>query len=102
LDGMRHIGRKDCYYTQIAMGKFINKNYMTKLGFEHLKSFATRGVVVDMVRVCQQAGKLKSNPASRKPCLDKGTVITGADIQAGLKLYNVTLREGDIVIVHTG
>ena len=28
--------------------------------------------------------------------------ITGADIQAGLKLYNVTLREGDIVIVHTG
>ncbi|PYO58990.1 MAG: hypothetical protein DMD83_01155 [Candidatus Rokuibacteriota bacterium] len=102
LDGMGHIGRKDCYYNQIAMGKFINQNYMTKLGLEHLKSFATRGVVVDMVKVFQQAGKLKSNPACRKPCLDKGTVITGADIQAGLKLYNVTLREGDIVILHTG
>ncbi len=99
LDGMGHIGRKDCYYNQIAMGKFINQNYMTKLGLEHLKSFATRGVLVDMVKVFQQAGKLKSNPACRKPCLDKGTVITGADIQAGLKLYNVTLREGDIVIV---
>src|SRR5205823_48573 len=40
--------------------------------------------------------------ACRKPCLDKGTVITRADLEAGLKMYNVTLREGDIVIVHTG
>ena len=43
LDGMGHIGRKDCYFNQIAMGKFITQNHMTKLGLEHLKSFATRG-----------------------------------------------------------
>ena len=102
LDGMGHIGRKDCYYNQIAMGKFINQNNMTKLGLEHLKSFATRGVLVDMVKVFQQANKFKGNPACKKPCLDKGTLITAADIQAGLKMYNVTLREGDIVIIHTG
>jgi kynurenine formamidase len=102
LDGMGHIGRKDCYFNQTPMGKFINQNYMARLGLEHLKSFATRGVLVDMVKVYQQAGKLKSNPNCRKPCLDKGTVITGADIQAGLKMYNVTLREADILIIHTG
>jgi kynurenine formamidase len=102
LDGMGHIGIKDCYYNQIAMGKFINQNNMTKLGLEHLKSFATRGVILDMVKVFQDAGKLKSNPACKKPCLDKGTVITAADVQAGLKMYNVTLREGDIVMIHTG
>jgi kynurenine formamidase len=102
LDGLGHIGRKDCYFNQTAMGKYINQNYMTKLGLENLKSFATRGVLVDAVRVFQQAGKLKSNPACRKPCLDKATVITPADIQAGLKMYNVTLREGDIVVIHTG
>lgn len=102
LDGMGHIGRKDCYYNQTPMGKFITQNNMTKLGLEHLKSFATRGVLVDMVKVYQQAGKLKTNPACKKPCIDKGTVITSADIQAGLKMYNVTLREGDIVIIHTG
>jgi kynurenine formamidase len=102
LDGMGHIGRQDCYFNQIAMGKFINQNYMTKLGLEHLKSFATRGVLVDMVKVFQAAGKLKANPSCKKPCLDKGTLITAADIQAGLKMYNVTLREGDIVIIHTG
>ncbi len=102
LDGMGHIGRKDCYYNQTPMGKFINQNNMTKLGLEHLKSFATRGVLVDMVKVFQAAGKFKGNPACKKPCLDKGTLITAADIQAGLKMYNVTLREGDIVIIHTG
>jgi kynurenine formamidase len=102
LDGMGHIGRKDCYYNQTPMGKFINQNNMTKLGLEHLKSFATRGVVVDMVKVFQAAGKFKGNTACKKPCLDKGTLITAADIQAGLKMYNVTLREGDIVVIHTG
>ncbi len=102
LDGMGHIGRKDCYYNQTPMGKYINQNYMTKLGLEHLKSFATRGVVIDAVRVYQQAGKLKANPACKRPCLDKGTVITAADLQAGLKMYNVTLREGDIVVINTG
>ena len=102
LDGMGHIGRADCYYNQNAMGKFINQNRMTKLGLENLKSFATRGVIIDLVKVFQAANKLKTNPTCRKPCLDKGTVITAEDLQAGLKLYNVTLREGDAVFLHTG
>ena len=102
LDGLGHIGRKDCYFNQNAMGKFITQNNMTRLGLEHLKSFATRGVIVDMVKVFQAAGKLKTNAACRKPCLDAGTLITAADIQAGLRMYNVTLREGDILGIHTG
>jgi kynurenine formamidase len=102
LDGMGHIGYADCYYNQTPMGKYINQNRMTRLGLEHLKSFATRGVIIDLVRVYQKEGKLKSNPACRKPCLDKGTVITPADLEAGLKMYNVTLREGDVVLLHTG
>jgi kynurenine formamidase len=102
LDGMGHFGRYDCYYNQNAMGKYINQNNMTRLGLEHLKSFATRGVLIDLVRVFQEQNKLKSDPACRKPCLEKGTVITQADLEAGLKMYNVTLREGDMVFLHTG
>ncbi len=102
LDGLGHIGRKDCYFNQTPMGKYINQNNMTRLGLENLKSFATRGVLIDAVKVYQQAGKLKSNPNCRKPCLDKGTVLSKEDLEAGLKMYNVTLREGDIVIIHTG
>lgn len=102
IDGLGHIGRADCYYNQTPMGKFINQNYMTRLGLEHLKSFATRGVILDLVKVYQDAGKLHSNPACKNPCLDKGTVITLEDLQAGLKTYNVTLREGDAVFLNTG
>jgi kynurenine formamidase len=102
LDGMGHIGIKDCYYNQTPMGKFVTQNKMLKLGLENLKPFQTRGVIIDMVKVYEQAGKLKSNAACRKPCIDKGTVISVADLQAGLKMYNVTLREGDAVLIHTG
>src|SRR5207248_8303805 len=102
LDGMGHIGRGDCYYNQTAMGKYINQNNMTKLGLENLKSFATRGVIIDLVKVYQDSGKLQANAACKSPCLDKGTVITPEDLQAGLKLYNITLREGDAVFLHTG
>jgi len=102
LDGMGHIGIKDCYYNQTPMGKYVTQNYLKKLGLEHLKTFATRGVFIDLVKVYQEAGKLKSNPACRTPCLDGGTVITEGDLQAGLKMYGVTLREGDAVFLNTG
>jgi kynurenine formamidase len=102
FDGMGHIGIKDCYYNQTPMGKYVTQNGLKKLGLEHLNTFATRGVIIDMVRVFKEAGKLKKNPNCKGDCIDGGTVFTAADIQAGLKMYNVTLREGDAVFIHTG
>jgi kynurenine formamidase len=102
IDGLGHIGIRDCYYNQTPMGKYVTQNYLKKLGIEHIKTFATRGVIIDLVKVFQDAGKLKSSTACMSPCLDGGTVITEVDIQAGLKLYNTTLREGDAVFLHTG
>jgi kynurenine formamidase len=102
IDGMGHIGIQDCYYNQTPIGKFVTQNYLKKLGLENLKSFATRGVLLDMVAVYTAANKLKSNAACKTPCLDGGTVIGTDDVQAALKLYNVTLREGDAIFVHTG
>src|SRR5713226_9158142 len=102
IDGVGHIGVQDCYYNQTPMGKYVTQNYLKRLGLEHIKTFATRGVIIDAVRVFQAAGKLKANSACKNPCLDAGTLITEADLQAGLKMYNVTLREGDAVFIHTG
>jgi kynurenine formamidase len=102
IDGMGHIGIQDCYYNQTPMGKYVTQNYLKRLGLENVKSFATRGVIIDLVKVFQAAGKLKSNAACKNPCLDGGTLITEADLQAGLKMYNVTLREGDAVFLNTG
>ena len=102
IDGMGHIGIQDCYYNQVSMGKYVTQNYLKTLGLEKIETFATSGVIIDLVKVLQQAGKLKTNPACQTPCLDGGTVITEADIQAGLKMYNVSLRDGDAVFLHTG
>jgi kynurenine formamidase len=102
LDGMGHIGIQDCYYNQTPMGKFVTQNNLKKFGIENIKTFATRGVIIDAVKVFQAAGKLKANAACKGPCLDAGTVITEADLQAGLKMYNVTLREADAVFINTG
>jgi kynurenine formamidase len=102
IDGMGHIGIQDCYYNQTPMGKYVTQNYLKRLGLENVKSFATRGVIIDLVKVFQAGGKLKSNAACKNPCLDGGTLITEADLQAGLKMYNVTLREGDAVFLNTG
>jgi kynurenine formamidase len=102
IDGIGHIGVQDCYYNQTPMGKYVTQNYLKKFGLENLKSFATRGIIIDAVKVFQAAGKLKPNPACKTPCLDAGTLITEADLQAGLKMYNVTLREADAVFIHTG
>src|SRR5690242_9395237 len=102
IDGMGHIGIQDCYYNQTPMGKYITQNNLKRFGIENIKTFATRGVIIDAVKVFQDAGKLKANAACKRPCLDGGTMITEADLQAGLKMYNVTLREGDAVFINTG
>jgi len=102
IDGMGHIGVQDCYYNQTPMGKYVTQNNLKRLGLENIKTFATRGVIIDLVRVFQAAGKLKANGACKNPCLDAGTIITEDDLQAGLKMYNVTLREGDAIFLNTG
>src|SRR5260370_28916217 len=102
IDGVGHIGIQDCYYSQTPMGKYVTQNYLKRLGLENIKTFATRGVIIDAVKVFQAAGKLKANPACKSPCLDAGTLITQVDLQAGLKMYNLTLREADAVLINTG
>src|ERR1700736_3571721 len=67
IDGMGHIGIQDCYYNQVSMGKVDTQNYLKKVGLENINTFATRGVIIDLVKVFQQAGKLKTNPACQSP-----------------------------------
>ena len=86
IDGMGHIGIKDCYYNQTPMGKYVTQNGPEEASASKTsRPFATRGVIVDLVKVFQDAGKLKPNPACKGPCIDGGTVISQADIEAGLK-----------------
>ena len=70
IDGLGHIGIQDCYYNQTPMGKYVTQNNLKRLGLENIKTFATRGVIIDMVKVCQAGNKLKPNSACKRHCLD--------------------------------
>src|ERR1700757_158124 len=70
IDGVGHIGVQDCYYNQTPMGKYVTQNYMKRFGIENMKTFATRGVLIDVVKVFQSAGKLTANAACKNACLD--------------------------------
>ena len=68
---------QDCYYNQTPMGKYVTQNNMTRLGLETPQDLSRRAASSSTwCKVYQQANKLKTNPACRKPCLDKGTVIS--------------------------
>jgi kynurenine formamidase len=95
IDGMGHIGIQDCYYNQTPMGKYVTQNYLKRLGIENIKTFATRGVIIDAVKVFQAAGKLKPNAACKNPCLDAGTVITEADLFQQFPAQNATYNGGE-------
>src|SRR6266478_4140340 len=60
IDAIGHIGVQDCYYNQTPMGKYVTQNNLKRLGLENIKTFATRGVIIDAVKVFQEAGKLKA------------------------------------------
>jgi hypothetical protein len=53
IDGLGHIGVQDVYYNQTPMGKYVTQNNLKRLGLEHIKTFATRGVIIDAVKVFQ-------------------------------------------------
>ncbi|MBA83827.1 cyclase family protein [Thalassobius sp. S69A] len=90
IDGLGHVGRSHEYYNGHKGADFAQPGGLTKLGVENIPPIVARGVVLDI------AG-LKG-----KPVMDAGEVITPQDIQAAAAAQNVELREGDVVLLHTG
>lgn len=90
IDGLGHVGRAHEYYNGNKAADFAGPAGLTKLGVENIPPIVTRGVLLDI------AG-LKG-----KPVLDAGEVITQEDITNAAAAQNVEIREGDVVLLHTG
>jgi len=63
---MGHYRRPGLLLQSDADGKYVTQNNLKRLG-SRISSFATRGVIIDAVKVFQAAGKLKTNPPARPP-----------------------------------
>lgn len=90
LDGLAHIGIDGVYYNGNKAQDFAQPTGATKLGVEKVPPIVTRGVLINMAR------------HRGVDMMKEGDAITVGDIEAASKSQNVAIREGDVVLFHTG
>ncbi|OYV01244.1 MAG: polyketide cyclase [Burkholderiales bacterium PBB5] len=90
IDGLGHIGVGERYYNGNKWQDFANIGGLKKLGADKIPPFVTRGVLLDM------AGYYGVD------MLKEGTAFNRAEIEGAAKKQGVEIRQGDVVIFHTG
>ena len=90
LDGLGHIGVGDRYYNGHKWGEFATIGGLKKLGIEKIPPMVARGVLLDM------AAHLGVD------VVKEGTAFNKAEIDAVAAKQGVEIRQGDVVIFHTG
>ena len=90
IDGLGHIGVGDRYYNGNKWGEFATMGGLKKLGTEKIPPFVARGVLLDMAA------------HYGVDVVKEGTAFNRAEIEAVAKKQGVEIRQGDVVIFHTG
>ncbi|MBJ7404398.1 MAG: cyclase family protein [Bradyrhizobium sp.] len=90
LDGLGHLGIEHVYYNGNKLADFADPTGLKKLGIEKVPPMVTRGVLLDM------AAYFKTD------VVKEGTAFNVKEIEEAAKQQNVEIRQGDVVIFHTG
>ncbi|WP_108658803.1 cyclase family protein [Acuticoccus kandeliae] len=90
IDGLGHIGIDNVYYNCHKNTDFVGADGLKVLGIETVPNIVTRGIVLDMTA------------HFGKDVLDEGTAFNTAEIEAQAAKQGVEIREGDVVLFHTG
>lgn len=90
IDGLGHLGIGHVYYNGFDGREFAKADGLTKLGIEKIPPLVARGVVLDMAAHYGQQ------------IVAEGTAYTADDIRAAAAAQGVELREGDVVLFHSG
>lgn len=90
LDGLGHIGVDGVYFNGNKHQDFAQTTGLTKLGVEKIPAMVTRGVMIDMAA------------HFGVEMLKEGQAFNQAEIEAQAKKQGVEIKQGDVVIFHTG
>ena len=90
LDGLGHIGVGDRYYNGAKWGEFATIGGLKKLGIEKIPPMVARGVMLDMAA------------HYGVEVVKEGTAFNQPEIDAVAKKQGIEIRQGDVVIFHTG
>lgn len=90
LDGLGHIGVEHVYYNGNKLADFGDPTGLKKLGVEKVPPMVTRGVLLDM------AAHYGTD------VVKEGTAFNVKEIEEVAKKQGVEIRQGDVVLFHTG
>jgi kynurenine formamidase len=90
IDGLGHIGVEHVYYNGNKLADFADASGLKKLGAEKIPPLVARGVLLDM------AAHLGTD------IVKEGTAFNTKEIDEVAKKQGVEIRQGDIVLFHTG
>jgi len=90
IDGLGHLGIDNRYYNGVHQSDFFQPDGLTRFGTHTIPPIVTRGVLLDIAAL------------RGVDVLAEGTAINRAEIDAAAKRQGVELREGDVVLFHTG
>lgn len=90
IDGLGHLGEEGMYYNCNEGKEFAALTGLKKLGIHTIPPLVGRGVMIDMA---------KHNGVA---VMDAGQGISSADIKAAASAQGVEMRQGDVVLFHTG
>ena len=90
LDGLSHPGQHGMFYNCNEGKDFVQTTGVTKMGIEKVPPMVARGVVLDMAA---HAGVTY---------LKGGQYFSVADVKAVEEKQGTPIREGDVVLFHTG
>ena len=90
FDGLGHLGIGDLFYNGNNRRDFAQPEGLTRLGIENVGPLLTRGVLIDVARY--------KGVAQLQPDYE----ITAADLRGALQRQGLEIREGDVVLIHTG
>ena len=90
IDGLGHLGQEGMYYNCNNQKDFVAITGLTKLGTHQIPPLVGRGVLIDMTKHYGKAA------------LDAGQFFNQAEIEAATRAQGIEIREGDIVLFHTG
>jgi len=90
IDGLGHIGVNWTYYNGLKSTDFAAADGLKKLGIEKVPTLVTRGVMLDMAAYYNT------------DIVKEGTAFNVKEIDEVAKKQGVEIRQGDVVIFHTG
>ncbi|VIO75629.1 hypothetical protein CI1B_60080 [Bradyrhizobium ivorense] len=90
LDGLGHLGVAHVYYNGNKLADFADPTGLKKLGIEKVPPMVTRGVLLDMAAYYNT------------DIVKEGTAFNVKEIDEVAKKQGVEIRQGDVVIFHTG